>query len=325
MNINMLVEELLRVVRREPVDTLVGVYTALLQIRFLVRDYDIDLREEDLRSIIMPSVYSRIFQERAGSVYSESLKILSEFFTKHRELANSRVRLFFIESFEVKLRDVLYPCLPLYIRVNEVPEPWRKIVLKMAENVSKRLYPAHDQTQAGTMAIWEGDIMRETPSIYDLRIVERYLLSSNIALFGYNVYLVFPTYTISKYALSIAGLATPELTERPEKLDETQLMPRIMKALQSIVRGHVQVEEDAISVIIGRDQSRVRVVVCLPENLNRYRASGSLVMVITRSKSECPSEYNTICISTEEGFEKAIFKTLLFIKNLEDSILQLQA
>ncbi len=326
-NVESLAEELAWTIRSRDLDVIMGVYTALLQLRFLVRDYSIDLTEETLKSIISPSVFSRVFRENAGRVYIESMKILSDFFAKHRELTDSELRLKFIETLEVKLHDILYTTFPLYVRIDEVPETWRKLIIKIAENVYKRLYTVHDQTQAGTVAIWEGDLLRDLPSIYDLRLVEKYLLLSNIALLGYNVYLVFPIYAVSQYTLSLAetealkSVRSLTLISRPE-----QILDKLLSLLKVIApSAKIQARSNKkIDIRLGKTTSRVSLRLYLDyDNLEESRNSEGIVIAFTRSLEECPSTENIICIDTKQGLDKALLKLIAFIKKLHEELLKL--
>jgi len=326
MRAEVLAEELAQHVKSRGVDTIVGVYLALLHLRFLVKDYNTDLDRESLESLILPSVFSRVFRDSAGKVYKESLDILADFFGKHSELSDASLRSRFIEYFEVKLGDVLYVALPLYVRIEEVPEAWKDVLLRIVENVHRRLYPVQDQTQAGTVAVWEGDIARDLSSLYDLRLVEKYLLVSNIALLGYNVYLVFPVYTTSKYALSLLksgkiAKAKELIHEIPDLASAVSRLGQILKML--IPEAKITLEDNIIRIDMVRETSHIRFKICSIDTMKQRLERDSITIILARSKTDCITDSNTLCVSTEDGVEKALLKIVAFIKNVYNELSRL--
>ncbi len=212
-------------------EEIMGLYLALLQIRFIALTYDFTENiEDELDSIIMKQVFYRHFEENAGKILEKTYEKLIEIFTKHPELKKANIRNRFIEIYEEEFSEEIRRIYLKFLKPWLMPDPWRRITKNILEKISRREYTLHDQTFMGTVSIWEGELINDVHTVQNLSLLEKYLLISNLCTFGYNVYLVFPFYIQESNIKKILDIPQLELA-----LENLRSSSELIEGIRSVV------------------------------------------------------------------------------------------
>ncbi len=296
----------------------VGLYATLLQLRFIVPSYGIATPERDLEYILMKQVYYRLFGDDAGNVYNWCLEKIVELFKKFPALQDPEHRNRLIEQYEVSEREFLLKTMPTYLKIDEIPAPWRSMILTMLDKIKRREYVIHDQTAAGSVAIWEGEFMKDVINVQNLRLLEKYMLISNIALFGYDVYLTFSAYVLSDFARKY--LETQNLIDLyAVELHKESIIDAIHEILCKISRD-ATVEKYDKSILIHKTLPHGTLRVRIMENpqVEEVKKCRDFVIVLTDVDKErhFKNIENVLVFNKEGDINRIATAVIAYVKKL---------
>ncbi len=291
---------------------------SLLQLRFIVPSYGIAVPERDLEYILMKQVYYRLFQDAAGEVYEWCLRKLTQLLRTYPVLLDPEHRNRLIEMYEVEEKQYLTTAIPLYFKLEEVPAPWRNMILTTLDRIRRREYVIHDQTAAGSVAIWEGEFMKDVMNVQNLRLLEKYLLMSNIAVFGYDVYLAFSAFALSDLARRY--LETHNLIDLyGVKIHDEDIIDVLYDASCRMIKN-VEVRKEDNAIVLERDlpHGRLRLKIVKDPSIDDLKRCRDIVITISSPESakklrEMP---NVLAIEDTLSKDKLVTLVLSYVKRI---------
>ncbi|GEM_PF-5844537 len=296
----------------------VGMYVSLLQLRFIVPSYGIAVPERDLEYILMKQVYYRLFQDSAGEIYEWCLEKLIQLLRTYPALLDPEHRNRLIEMYEIEERKYLTTAIPLYFKLEEVPAPWRNMILTTLDKIRRREYVVHDQTAAGSVAIWEGEFMKDVMNVQNLRLLEKYLLMSNIALFGYDVYLTFSAFALSDLARRY--LETHNLMELYGIETTSENIVDVLYDASCKMIKNVKVRRENGAVVLERElpHGKLRLRIVKDPDIDYLKNCRDIVITISspenvRKLRELP---NVLAIEDTLAKDKLVTLALSYVKKI---------
>ncbi len=298
---------------------LVGLYIALMQIRFIALTYEFGNNiEDEIDSIIMKQVFYRHFEESTGKLLEKIYEVLIDIFNRNPELKKPNIRNRFIEIYEEEISGIIRRIYLKFVKPWLVPEPWRYTIKNVLDKVSRREYTLNDQTMVGTVSIWEGELISDVHTLQNLSLLEKYLLIGNICMFGYNVYLVFPFYVQEHNFRTMLEL--PQLRLIVESTKNRELIDSIEDALRVLYpsikveypcRGMLRILKDMYNGMLALSIVDIEQFNNIDEAVNRIPQNDiAIILNRNRKKLNIRNRYNTFIVDVADRKEEGLLKLL---------------